>query len=158
MNRPPSLSIILAFGVLACGEPTAPLTPADFVGRYPLTSVNGQTVPQTIPAASGCTRSFQCGTLNLGDGAFVLDLYGTSGGCPGGGVYPTLGIRTFGGDVTVRGRTLILRAVDGDGAPRATVQLEATLSGAEIQLTLPPGTMDVAGLTILTFGPGQSTP
>ena len=51
-------TVAAAAGALAlagCGDPTAPLTPADVTGTYALVSIGGRPLPTTPPTAPGTT-------------------------------------------------------------------------------------------------------
>jgi hypothetical protein len=149
-----SPTLLLAIALLSCREATAPLTTADFAGSYALRTVNGGNVPQTVASLpGGCSTGFEYGSLVLGDGAFSLYIYGSTG-CPGvNGVAGVPGL--FGGALAVRGRALLLRAIDRTSPSGAVMELQVTLSGLDALVTFPPGAMQLAGTTVLAFGPRQ---
>ena len=138
-----------AYAMWACGDGVDALAPADFVGVYSLRTVNGFPVPQEVGAASGCTRSFEWGWLTLAESGFQMSLTGRWGGCAGPGLNVIYGPQQSGGGVTIAEHTLVLHMVSA-GNPGVTT-VEATVSGSAIELTLPPGSMNVAVTTTLGF-------
>ena len=73
------------------------------------------------------------------------------GGCPGNGNLVAYGLEEVGGGVGVTNRTLLLQFLGGTSQAITVVSIEATISGATIQLTLPPGALNVAASTTLGF-------
>jgi hypothetical protein len=145
----------LAVAISACSDAAAPFDPQLLFGKYTLGSINGQLVPTQVATGSqGCSSRFTYGNLTLTDGAFLLDLDGTWGICPGaylGGVSAVQGIISIGGGLQVTDRTLLLRSVDWSSAAGVPISVEGVGSGSEVQLTFAPGVMSVAEVTKLVF-------
>ncbi len=148
-----SISILaVAIAALGCSEA---LSPSTFAGSYALWSVNAMPAPATVAALpDSCTEGFGPGTLTLADGVFSLEI--ASGfGCPGIGT-ATVAQLTIGGSLSGRAFPLIARAIDPLSPSGATMEIEITVSGSDAVLILPAGAMQVAGATMLVFGPRQT--
>jgi len=148
MRRNPTPLLLLCTSLLACQDT---LGPSDFVGYYPLESINESALPGTVPALpAGCAVTFQYGSMFLADGAFSIYLY-MSEACPG---FPT-GLRSqeFGGALAVQGQSLRLHAVDPTSPSGATFDATIVLAGTDAVLTLPINALSVAAPTTLRFGP-----
>jgi hypothetical protein len=149
-------SILVLVGALTLAPAcTEPLSPSQFVGTYTLTGVNSSRLPVIVAALpDGCTTSFSFGTLSLADGAFSL-WYISGFGCPGVGTATSATI-SFGGSLTVQGRTLVLHAIDPTSPTHAMMEARVTIAGAEADLTVPAGALYVASATTLNFYNGPT--
>jgi hypothetical protein len=145
----------LALAMSACSDAGAPFDSQLLYGSYIPGSINGQVVPTLVATGyQGCSSRFTYGSLTLTDGAFLLDLDGTWGICPGaylGGVSAVQGIISIGGGLQVTDRTLLLRSVDWSSAAGVPISVEGAGSGSEVQLIFAPGVMSVAEVTTLVF-------
>jgi hypothetical protein len=147
-------AIVLIGALVLAPACTEPLSPSQFAGTYQFMGVNNNPLPVTIPALpDSCTAQFSFGQLHLADGAFSF-YYTVAYGCPG---LPTaVGQSSFGGALTVQGRTLVLRAIDPTSPTQAVIEGRITITGSEADLVLPAGALDLASPTTLNFYNGPT--
>jgi len=143
-----NLILLLAILTVACRES---LSPAQYVGRYPLRTVNAAPIPGSAPGTpTGCTVGFQSGSLALAEGVFSLDaapVYCCQGVCV------INGWSSMGGAVTGSGDYLSLRAIDPTNG--ATIEAGLSVSGSDVVLSFPAGALGFGARTTLVFGPKQ---
>ena len=150
--KPSALVLFSALTLVpACTEA---LSPSQYAGTYLLTGVNSSRLPVTVASLpDSCTTQFSFGTLYLADGAFSLYYYSAIS-CPG---FPTVvGSNSFGGGLSAQGRTLVLRAIDPTSPTQAVMEASVTITGAEADLALPAGALNLASATTLDFYNGPT--
>jgi hypothetical protein len=149
----PNAFVLIGALVVAPGC-TEALSPSQFAGTYQFTGVNSNRLPVTVSALpDSCTAQFSFGQLRLADGAFSF-YYTVAYGCPG--FATAVGQSSFGGALTVQGRTLVLRAIDPTSSTQAVIEGRLTITGSEADLVLPAGALDLASATTLNFYNGPT--